>query len=173
MVTKLIEHSGKKVQTMLYATSFLTYGIGDASTAVYMMKLKGIGIEANLLIRHIIESQGFFGFVTFKLWITFTILAIPFIMQFMSKERLDWTINGFLASITIGGALAMMANLIAARGGTPPLSAGGVILVFVILVIVLSHIGGELDDRIYGRIDSKKRYARDFTVDGDLIKREY
>lgn len=150
-------------------TSFITYGIGDASTAVYMMKLKGIGIEANLLIRHIIESQGFFGFITFKLWITFAILAVPFIMQFMSKEQLDWTINGFLGAITIGGALAMMANIIAARGGTPPLSAGGVITVFIILVIVLSHIGGEIDDRL----DGKKRYAYDFTVDGDLIKREY
>lgn len=168
-MAKLIEHSGKKVQTMLYVTSFLTYGIGDASTAMYMMELKGIGIEANLLIRHIIEGQGFLGFVTFKLWITFTILAIPFIMQFMSKERFDWTINGFLTALTIGGMLAMMANIIAARGGTPPLSAGGIIMVFVMLVIVLSHIGGELDDRI----DGKKRYVRDFTADGDLIKREY
>ena len=172
-MSRHIEDSGKKVQTMLYVTSFLTYGIGDASTAVYMMKLKGIGIEANLLIRHIIETQGFFGFVTFKLWITFTILAIPFIMQFMSKERLDWTINGFLAAITVGGILAIIANTVAARGGTPPLSAGGVIMVFVVIVIVLSHIGGELDDRIDGRVSGKKRYARDFTADGDLIEREY
>ncbi len=116
----IIEHFVHfKVQAILYISAFVTCGLGDAISAIYMMHYLGIMREANPIARHIVLNQGFYGLLAFKIWITIVILSIILFIQIRSKKSLKNTVNGFLIALSLGGILATLSNTMAMLYGNP------------------------------------------------------
>src|SRR5574341_1765467 len=84
------------LQRFLFLASFLTYGVGDGLTAVYMIEKNGIMSESNPIIRFMYLSSGAQGVISFKIWFTFMILY--FVWTISSRTNTYWTINGFLSA---------------------------------------------------------------------------
>ena len=73
-----------KLQLYLALAAFITFGIGDSVTGAFMMSFCGIAAESNPIARHIIETQGGFGLVLFKLWVTVVLLTVVIAVQRLS-----------------------------------------------------------------------------------------
>lgn len=133
------------LQKALFLSSFLTYGVGDGVTAIYMMEKIGAIREINPIIRFMYASSGKEGVISLKIWFS---LVVLFLVWFVSRKTgIYWTINGFLTALTIGGVMVMRANMMAAYGMEPP-SPGSIIITFLVLMVLLVMIG-DLMDKLY------------------------
>ncbi len=139
------------LRKILYSLSFLSYGVGDGVTAIYMMEKTGVSREVNPIMRLMYANSGKQGVITLKMWIALVILFLVWIIS--RKTNLYWTINGFLFALTIGGGMAVRANLMAAYGMSPP-SPGSVISTFLVMVILFVMIG-DLLDKLYVPVRQK------------------
>ncbi len=133
------------LRKILFLLAFLTYGLGDGVTAIQMMDKTGVSREVNPIVRFMYTNSGKQGVITLKVWIALVILFLVWIIS--RKTNLYWTINGFLFALTIGGVMAVRANLMAAYGMSPP-SPGSVISTFLVMVILFVMIG-DLLDKLY------------------------
>ncbi|MFZ2411526.1 MAG: hypothetical protein WAW23_08145 [Candidatus Methanoperedens sp.] len=130
------------LQKSLFLSSFLTYGVGDGVTAVYMIEKTSVMRETNPIVKFMYASSGKQGVISLKIWFTLMILFLVWITS--RKTNIYWTINGFLSALTLGGAMAMRANMMAAFGMEPP-SPGSVIITFLFMVILFVMIGDLMD----------------------------
>lgn len=136
------------LQRILYLLAFLTYGIGDGVTAVYMMEKAGPMQEINPVIRLVYIYTGGQGTIILKTWFTFLILS--FVWFISRREKNYWMINGFLFSLFIGGIMAMRANITAGTGMMPP-SAVSIVMTFLFLTVLFVTIGDEMDKLIVAK----------------------
>lgn len=139
----------QKIQAFLAVGAFVTFGICDSVTGALMIKLCGTGVEANPIVRYLVDTQGYIGFIMFKLWTTMALLSIVILIQYQTNESTYWTTNGFLVAFGIGGILATISNLMRTfsfdiLGNSTP-SPMLVIMVYLILTVVLIAIGCSLD----------------------------
>lgn len=132
----------RRLQSLLFISSFLTYGLGDGITASYMMEKAGAGIEGNPLARFMYVSYGPKGLITLKLWFTFVILSLVWTIS--KRTGSFWAINGFLFALTVGGIMATRANVLATLGMPFP-SPASVISTFLILAILFIEVGNLID----------------------------
>ncbi len=130
------------LQRFLFLASFLTYGVGDGLTAVYMMEKNGVMSESNPIIRFMYLSSGAHGVIGLKLWFTFMILY--FVWTISRRTNTYWTINGFLSALCVGGLMAIRANLMMANGMTPP-PPSSIIMAFLFLTVLFVMIGDQMD----------------------------
>lgn len=135
--------STASIQRLLFLVSFLTYGIGDAISAVYMMERSGVMREINPIVRFLYVSYGEQGFIIIKIW--FTLLILFFVWIVSRRTNTYWTINGFLFALCIGGIMAMYANLTAANDMVS-LSSSSVITTYLVLTVLLVLIGDLMDN---------------------------
>ena len=136
-----------KVQAILYISAFLTCGIGDSITAIFMIQRLGIMREANPIARYIVINQGFYGLLVFKIWITIIILTIALFIQIRSKESLKNTVNGFLITLSIGGILASFSNTMTTIHGNPPYDPYLIIAICLLISVILISVGEWLDKK--------------------------
>jgi hypothetical protein len=130
------------LQRLLFLLSFLTYGVGDGVTAAYMIEKTGVMREANPLVQFVYASSGAQGVITFKIWFSFIILLLVWIVS--RRTNTYWTINGFLAALCVGGIMAIRSNLMAAYGVIPP-SPDSIIMTFLILTVLFVMMGDMMD----------------------------
>lgn len=130
------------LQRSLFLSSFLTYGVGDGVTAVYMIDKTGVMRETNPIVRFMYATSGKQGVLSLKLWFTLMILFLIWIVS--RKTNAYWAINGFLSALTMGGIMAMRANMMAAFGMEPP-SPGSIIMIFLLMVVLFVMIGDLMD----------------------------
>lgn len=121
------------LQHVLYFTAFLVFGIGDGITGAYMMEKLGVGVESNPAARYLFITNGFWGMVAAKAWVTAVILFAAFMVQLRSSESMYWTVNGFLIALTAGGFMAVNANLTAIAGEIPQ-ATGEIIFTYLALL---------------------------------------
>ncbi len=133
------------LQKALFLSSFLTYGVGDGVTAIYMMEKTGAIGEINPIIRFMYASSGKQGVISLKIWFSLVVLFLVWFV--LRKTCLYWTINGFLTALTIGGVMVMRANMMTAYGMEPP-SPSSIITTFLFLMVLLVMIG-DLMDKLY------------------------
>ena len=144
----IIEHFVHfKVQVMLYIFTFVTYGLGDTISAIYMMQHLGIMQEANPIARYIVLNQGFIGLCAFKIWITIVILSITLFIQIRSKKSMKNAVDGFLIALSIGGILATFSNTMTMLYGNPPYDTYLVIAIYLLTTVVLINVGEWLDKK--------------------------
>lgn len=132
----------RRLRSLLFISSFLTYGLGDGITAAYMMGKTGAGIEGNPLARFMYVSYGSKGLVALKLWFTFVILSL--ISTISKRTGAYWATNGFLVAFTIGGIMATRANVLATLGMPFP-SPVSVISTFLFITILFIEVGSLID----------------------------
>jgi len=130
------------LQRILFLLSFLSFGVADGLSAVYMIDKRGLMGEANPLIRFMYASSGSNGVIGIKIWLVIIILA--FVRNISKDKENYWMINGFLFALFVCGVMATGANLMAARGLEPP-DAGTVIAIYMFLVMLLTTIGDAMD----------------------------
>ncbi len=130
------------LQRLLFLIFFLTYGVGDGVTAAYMIERTSVMQEANPIVQFVYASSGPQGVIAFKMWFGFILLLLVWLVS----RRADtyWTINGFLAAFSVGGIMAIRANLMAAYGITPP-PPESVIIDTLILTVLFVMIGDAMD----------------------------
>ncbi len=133
-----------RLQGTLFLLAFLTFGIGDTISSIWMIGQRGIIGEANPIIRHIILNFGTLDFILIKLSFTIVILFVPFLIL---DKTAYWSINGYLLSFIVAGTLGTIINIQAARNERLLFSPEHVIFLFLILVLVLTGIGDEIDKR--------------------------
>jgi hypothetical protein len=131
-------------QGALFLLAFLTFGIGDTISSIRMIGHLGIMGEANPLIQYIILNYGISCYIAIKLSFTIVILFMPFLIQ---HEASYWTINGYLVSFIAAGTLGTVLNIQAERNERLLFSPEQVIFLFLISVLVLTSVGGEIDKR--------------------------
>ncbi len=135
--------------------AFLTWGIGDAVTCIWMIEKRGIMGEANLIAQYVISNYGISSFIVMKIWVTVIVLFfIPFLIQKRSEEPVFWMINGYFFSFFIAGALAMILNIQATQNKPLLFSPEQVIFLFLSSIFILTSIGEEIDKRTNPRIRS-------------------
>jgi hypothetical protein len=132
----------KRLKSLLFFSSFLTYGLGDGITAAFMMEKTGANIEGNPLARFMYVSYGPNGLIALKLWFTFVILTL--ISTISKRTGAYWATNGFLFALTIGGIMATRANVLATLGMPFP-SPVSVISTFLFMAILLLEVGNLID----------------------------
>lgn len=138
------EMSHISIQHFLYLLTFTTFGIGDALTGAHLMNIKGVGAESNVFFSHLYSTQGPEMFITTKLLITLVILLLVFISYIKSHGKSYWTTNGLLAAISIGGIMAIQAN-IQAIYGYPFIDPSKIILIYLTFVFVFVVLGDLID----------------------------
>lgn len=144
-----------RLQGALFLSAFLTWGLGDALTSLWMIEHRGITGEANLIAQYIIINYGASSFIAMKIWFTTIVLFfVPFLMQKRSQEPVYWMINGYYLSFFIAGALAMILNIQAAQNEALLLQPELVIFLFLSSIFILTSIGEEIDKRTNPRIRS-------------------
>ncbi len=114
-------------------------------TAAMMIEQQGLMREGNAIARYIISYYGVSSFIEFKIWFTFLILMVPFLILLRSREQGYWMTNGYLASFFVAGMLAMILNLQAAASEALFLMPQHVVLIFISLVLILTNIGEAID----------------------------
>lgn len=130
-------------QQWLFLLSFLTYGVGDGITAVYMIEKAGILREVNPVMRFLYTSYGAHGLIGLKIWFAMVILFMVWIVS--KRENTYWKITGFLTALTIGGSMAMFANLMVASNlGSLP--SGSIIVAYLALIVLLVMVGDLIDN---------------------------
>ncbi len=130
------------LQRVLFLFSFLTYGVGDGITAVYMMERIGIMREVNPLVRFMYATSGTHGVIVMKIWFVFIILFLAWVIA--KRSEAYWTVNGFLCALIVGGVMAMGANLMALYGMEPP-APGSIIMTFLFLTVLFVMLGDLMD----------------------------
>ena len=135
------------VQSFLYILAFTTFGIGDALTGALLMSIKGVGAESNAFFSQMYSSQGPGMFIVFKIWVTVVILSLVFISYIHSHGKDYWATNGFLAALSIGGIMAIQAN-IQAINGYNFMNPFNIITIFLTLVLVFVTFGEILDSNV-------------------------
>jgi hypothetical protein len=130
------------IQKILFSLAFLTYGLGDGITAVYLMDKNGVMSETNPIVRFMYISSGVEGVIALKAG--FTLMILLFVWTISRKEKIYWTVNGFLSALCIGGIMAIRANLMAAEGITPP-SPDSIIITYLFLTVLFVMIGDQMD----------------------------
>lgn len=131
-----------RFQGLLCILVFLTWGLGDALTGVYMIERQGLMQEGNIIVRSIIADYGASTFVMFKIWFTLLIIFTPLILK---QDDSYWMINGYLVSFVIGGALAMILNMQAAMNEPLLVLPQHVILIYISSLLILTNIGEVID----------------------------
>lgn len=140
------------LQRILFFSSFLTYGVGDGVTAVHMMNKAGVMREINPIARYLYASSGKQGVITLKVWFALVILFMVWIVG--RRTNTYWTINGFLFALTMGGIMAMRANVMAAYDMVPP-SPRSIITTFLFMVVLFVMMGDMMDKLHSGDKDSQ------------------
>jgi len=135
--------SAIELQRALFVSSFSTYGVGDGVTAVYMMERTGVMREGNPFVRFVYSSSGYLSVLAYKIWYATVVLSVVWIVS--KKKQIYWTINGFLFALTLGGIMAVRANIMVAFGMDPP-SPGSLIITFLFMVILFVMIGDQMDN---------------------------
>jgi hypothetical protein len=135
------------IQHFLYILAFATFGIGDALTGALLMNIKGVGAESNVFFSHLYSTQGPEMFITTKLWITLVILLLVFISYIVSHGKSYWMTNGLLIAISVGGIMAIQAN-IQAIYGYPFMNPSKIILIYIIFVFVFVMLGDLIDSHM-------------------------
>lgn len=130
------------IQKILFLLSFLTFGIGDAITAAYMIEKMGVMREINPIARFFYLSNGVSGLISIKIWYALLILFATWIISIKSDAY--WTVNGFLCALFIGGIMAMRANIMAMMGLSPP-SPDSIIMTYLALALVFILMGDVMD----------------------------
>jgi hypothetical protein len=133
------------MQHFLFLTAFLIFGVGDGITAAFMMEIRGAWIEANPIYSFLFTTQGFYGFILTKIWLTFVMLLAIYIVQLRASSNIYWTVNGFLIALIAGGLMAVNANLTAIAGKISQ-SPDTIILSYLVLMVVLIEAGSFLDE---------------------------
>lgn len=149
-----------RLQGALYFLAFLTFAIGDGITGLWMIEQKGVMGEANPLVRYLIINYGSIGVMGMKLWFGFIVLFIPHLIHRKSYESIYWMINGYLVSFIIAGTLASILNIQAGMNRVVFLSPSEVILIFLSSVLILTHLGEEIDRRTCCEVRSYVECAR-------------
>ncbi len=134
-----------RFQGALFLLALLTSGLGDALTSSWMIEQQGLMREGNIFVRYIVSYYGASNFILIKVWLTFIILILPFIILFRPQQPAYWMINGYLASFIVAGTLAMMINIQAAANEALLLLPQHVVLIFISLVLILINIGEAID----------------------------
>lgn len=129
------------LQSILFGSSFLTFGIGDGVTAADLIKNKGEYSESNLIGRYMYSKFGSNGVIYMKTTFTSIVLSILYMASF---SDLYWTVNGILIALTIGGTMAMKANT-SALDGKPFSSSKSILTTYGLITIILAVIGIIMD----------------------------
>ncbi|VVB86803.1 Uncharacterised protein [uncultured archaeon] len=132
-----------RLQGTLCLLVFLTWGLGDVITSLYMIEQQGLMQEGNQIVRLVITYYGASGFIMLKLWFTLLVIFVPFLVQ--GKEQSYWMINGYLVSFIIGGTLATILNMQAAHNEPLLLMPQQVILVYISSILILTNVGEFID----------------------------
>ena len=138
-----------KLQFTLFLVAFLTFGIGDTITSLNMIEQKGTVGEGNLILRYIILNYGISNYIIIKIFVTFAILVLPFLII---NETVFWMLNGYFVSFIIAGILGMVLNIMAMNNQIPFLSPYQAITLFMVSVLILTNIGDEIDKRVHPKI---------------------
>lgn len=136
-----------RAQGALFILAFLTFGVGDGLTSLWMMEQRGFMSEANPIARDTINNFGASGFIGVKIWFTTVVLFIPFMIQQRSHKPVYWMITGYLVSYIVAGTLAIILNIRAAMYESVFLSPQQVIFLFLSSVLLLTQVGEEIDRR--------------------------
>ena len=131
-----------RIQGLLCLLVLLTWGFGDALTALYMVEQKGLMAEGNAFVRSIISYQGASAFLIIKISFTLMILYVPFIVK---PKNAYWMINGYLISFIAGGSMAMLLNMQSALGIPLSILPQHVIMIYISSILVLTNVGELLD----------------------------
>ncbi len=138
-----------RLQGALYLLAFLTFGIGDTITSIWMIGQRGIMGEGNPFIQYVILNYGISYYISIKICVTIVLLFVPFLLL---DEAAYWAISGYLVSFIVAGTLGTVLNIQAARNERLLLSPEQVIFSFITLVLVLTSIGDEIDKRTHPKI---------------------
>ncbi len=130
------------LQHILFFLAFITFGIGDASTATIMINAKGPDAEFNNLFGYIYESHSAACFVSVKLVLVIVLLFTAYIL---SKHGGYWFMCGWLAGVCMGGIMAMISNLGSAYG-VIYVNPYNVILCYLVLTFVFLYAGDWIDN---------------------------
>ncbi len=131
------------LQHLLFFLAFLTFGIGDALTAVLLMTTKGHGAEFNNVFSYLYETHGIACFISIKLILVIVVLLAAYIL---SKRGGHWLMNGWLTALIMGGLMAMCSNL---SGTYDIISVNpyNVILCYLVLTFVFLCVGDHIDTK--------------------------
>ncbi len=138
-----------RLQGVLYLFAFLTFGIGDTFTSIWMIEQRGIVKEGNFFVQYIIINYGASEFIWIKILVTIVLLFMPFLIL---KEAAYWVLNGYLASFIVAGTLGMILNTQASRNEQLLLSPEQAIFLFIGMVLILTNVGDEIDKRTNPKI---------------------
>ncbi len=138
-----------RLQVALYLLAFLTFGIGDTVTSIWMIEQRGILGEGNFFVQYIVLNYGPSEFIWIKICVTIVLLFLPFLMV---KGAAYWIINGYLVSFFIAGTLGMVLNIQSSRNEQLLLSPDQVIFLFIASVFILTNIGEEIDKWTHPKI---------------------
>ena len=131
------------LQHLLFSIAFITFGVGDALTAVLLMTTKGHIAEFNNLFSYLYETYGIACFISIKLILVIVVLLAAYVL---SKRGGYWMINGWLIALCIGGIMAMCSNL---SGTYDIISVNpyNVILCYLVLTFVFLYAGDHMDTK--------------------------
>lgn len=141
-------------QHFLYFLVFITFDIGDAVTASFMMDSKGIIAEYNIIIQYIYFEYGLAGLISAKL----LFIIIPLKLASTIVKRSYWMINGILIALIMVGILAIQANL-AAISGLPHMSPVEINMIYLMVLFILS-LGGTIIDEYISRVKMEKSFFK-------------
>lgn len=131
-----------RFQGILCLLVFLTWGLGDALTSIYMVEQQGLMYEGNIIVRYIIAYYGTSTFFMLKTGFTLLILLTPFILK---EENTYWMINGYLFSFIIGGGIAMILNMQAAMNQPLLILPQHNIMIYISSLLIMTNIGEFID----------------------------
>jgi len=141
-------------QHFLYLLVFITFDIGDAATASFMMDLKGISAEYNIIVQYIYFDYGLSGLISAKL----LFIIIPLKLASTIVKRSYWMINGILIALIMLGILAIQANL-RSISGLPHMSPNEINMIYLMVLFILS-IGGTIMDDYISKIQREKSFFK-------------
>ncbi len=142
------------LQHILYIAAFLSFGVGDGVSGAYMMKTLGVEAEANIAAKYLFIAYGFEGVVLAKIVFTLIVLFIAYIIK-SRYSGMYWSVNGFLIALAVGGVMATNAN-ISVIAGKIPQPPEQIILTYILLVLLLTEIGGIVDQNIIERSEHER-----------------
>jgi hypothetical protein len=138
-----------RLQGALYLLAFLTFGIGDTITSIWMIGQRGIIGEGNPFMQYVFLNYGIPNYIAIKICVTVVLLFVPFLLL---DKAAYWMISGYLVSFIVAGTIGTVLNIQAARNERLLLSPEQVIFLFITLVLVLTSIGEEIDKRTKPKI---------------------
>ncbi|RJS72013.1 MAG: hypothetical protein CW694_03765 [Candidatus Syntrophoarchaeum sp. WYZ-LMO15] len=147
---------------ILFISGILSFGLLDGLTAAIMINEKGVMSELNPFLREIVISYGAATLLIFKITVCFMILSVPLLVQYISKESMYWTINGFYGVFTVAGILAAMDNWIFMKMGDPFIDPRLVTGVTFLMLLMAINLGNMMD---YRRNHANGYYCRSRITD--------